>query len=163
MISFIAAFTWCLNIHQKYKLIKGFKYFTGLNAFLSIELFAPPSFFIAISFFHIVTQFPFTLPPPYSYIIQNLAEMSFAIYLCGYGYTLYWAFGLWDVYHYLNTVYPYVKIILIGALKIYTSCAIVEFTRKKLFNLFLYKRKYYYIFRFIDHDFYKKSIPSSII
>ena len=157
------AFGWSFYIHTQYRKTPRFETFLYLNELFNIEVFGLPSFLIAISFFHIITQFPFSFRKPISYIVQNLAEMSFSIYLSGTGYTLYLGFRLWDIQRYRNTVYPYVNIVLMGTIKLYIVCSIIEYTRKKLFNLFLYKRKYYYIFRFIDHDFYKKSIPSSII
>ena len=151
---FILAFRWNFHIHEKFRQIPHFETFPSLNELLNIDIFGLPSFLIAVTFFHIVTRFPFTLSQPYSSIIANLAEMSFAVFLSGDGYTLLWGFRLWDIYRYKRTEFPYVQILLKGALKLFIVSSIIEFVRKKIFNLFIFRRKYYsYITRLIDYEF----------
>ena len=107
------------------------------------HLFYFPQFMFGLSTFLLFSSFE--LHTKYFQIFQQFAEFSLDIYMCHYNHA---QFPLWEnlLLPYKNDLTQFWKYVLLFGGKIYIVCALIDFVKKRIFNILIFQRNYYYIF-----------------
>ena len=146
ILTFIISFIWNFYIHhiiEPSKLPSLFQ-IIGIRQLLNPKILYFPTYVLALSSFHIITQIPFN--PSHPVFLQTIAETSFGIFILADSKTLLDQIRQNNLHLIYHQTFLYVRRALLSSIKIYVCCVIIEITRKKLTDLFLFRRSYYHFF-----------------